>query len=116
MTVVNHMLRTNNMQSDTTGIDVGGMKVERPLIAVPNSGAQLLRVSASADWSTAVVSLAFYSVNAQGRKIADHATCQVRITANQTWLQDWKRNSYLIKSRVTSLHNGVDAGESHKMK
>ena len=114
--MANHMLKANNMQSDTTGLDVGDMKVERPLIAVPNSGAQLLRVSASADWSTKVVSLAFYSINAHGRKIADHATCQVRITANQTWLQHWKRSSYLIQSRITSLHRGVDGGDSHKVK
>lgn len=116
MTMADHLLKSNNMQTDTTGLDVRDMKVERPLIAVPNSGTQLLRVSASADWSSKVVSLAFYNINAQGRKVADNATCQVKITTNQTWLQDWKRNSYLIKSRVASLHKGVDGGNSHKMK
>jgi len=116
MTMADHMLKANNMQSDTIGLNAGDMKVERPLIAVPNSGPQLLRVSAVAHWSTNIVSLAFYSVNAQGSKIADHATCQVTITQKQTWLEDWKRNSYLVKSRVTSLHKGVDEGESHKMK
>lgn len=112
----NYMLKANNIQNDATGLDVGNMKVERPLIAVSDSGAQLLRISASAHWSDKIVSLAFYSINTQGRKIADHATCQVRITTNQTWLQDWKRTSYLIKSRIISLQKGVDEGDSHKMK
>ena len=114
--MVEYMLKANDIQSDTTGLDAGDMKVEKPLIAVPDSGPQLLRISASADWSTNVVSLAFYSVNDQGKKLANHATCQVRITPKQTWLLDWNRNSYLIKSRIASLHKGVDEGESHKMK
>lgn len=103
------------MQSDTTGLDVADMKVEKPLIALPNSGTQLLCASASADWLSKVVSIAFYSNDAQGRETA-HATCQVRITANQTWLQDWARSSYLVRSRVASLHKCVDEGEAHKMK
>ncbi|KAL2012344.1 hypothetical protein VTN00DRAFT_5062 [Thermoascus crustaceus] len=114
-TMTNYMLKKNNMQSDTTGLDVADMKVEKPLIALPNSGTQLLRASASADWSSKVVSIAFYSKDAQGRETT-HATCQVRITANQTWLQDWARSSFLVRSRVASLHKGVDEGEVHKMK
>jgi naphtho-gamma-pyrone polyketide synthase len=116
MAMADYLLKVNNMPIDTTGLDVGTMKVERPLIADPNSGTQLLRVSASADWANKIISLAFYSINAQGRKNADHATCRVGITTNQTWLQDWKRNSYLIKSRIVSLHKSVDGGDSHKLK
>lgn len=104
------------MHSSSSGLDVGEMKVEKPLIGVPDGRQQLLRVAASADWSSQTISMAFYSVNEQGRKNSDHAKCQVRITANQTWLQDWKRNSYLIKSRMESLHSGVDRGNSHKLK
>lgn len=110
------MLKANNMQNDTTGLNVGDMKVDKSLIADFNGVTQLLRVFASANWSTKVVSLALYSINAQGSKIANHAECQVKITENQSWLQEWKRNSYLIKSRVTSLHKGVDEGDSHKIK
>ncbi|KAL2002415.1 hypothetical protein VTN02DRAFT_6839 [Thermoascus thermophilus] len=115
LTMTNYMLKKNNMQSDTTGLEVADMKVEKPLIALPNSGTQLLCASASADWSSKVVSIAFYSKDAQGRKTA-HATCQARITADQRWLQDWSRSSYLVSSRVASLHKCVDEGEAHKMK
>ena len=115
MTVANYMLKAESMEREITGIDVADMKVERPLIAV-SSSAQLLRVSATAKWSTNIISLTFYSVNTQGKKIADHATCKVKITPSQRWLLDWKRTSYLIKNRITALNKGVDDGVSHKMK
>ena len=115
MTIANYMLKSNKVQSHNSGIDVADMKVERPLIAISNS-AQILRVSASAEWATNVILLTFYSINAQGRKTADHATCKVKITTSQAWLQDWKHNSYLIRSRIKALHKGVDEGDSHKMK
>ena len=110
------MLKANNAWTETTGLDCSTVKVERPLIASANNGSQLLRVSASAGWSKNIISLAFFSVNASSRKIADHATCLVKITENQTWIEDWKRNAYLIKSRITSLRQDVDGGNSHKMK
>ena len=115
MTMADYMLKSKNLRSDKPGLNVADMKVERPLIAVVGS-AQLLRVSASADWSTNVVQLAFYSINGQGRKVADHATCKVRISTSQAWLQEWKRNSYLIRSRIKTLHKAIDDGDSHKMK
>jgi naphtho-gamma-pyrone polyketide synthase len=116
MTMVNYMLKANGMDINHTGLDVGTMKASRPLVGDPNGNAQLLRVSASADWSAEVVSISFFSVNALGRKIADHATCLVRIVTSHNWLQEWRRSSYLIKSRINSLCKGVDSGESHKMK
>jgi naphtho-gamma-pyrone polyketide synthase len=116
MCMADHMLKAKGMPTDGTGLNVCKMKVEKPLISNPSSGMQLLRVSASVDWSTRILSLAFYSMNAQGKKVADHATCQVRITEKQQWLEEWKRNSYLIQSRIAALHQGVDGGDSHKMK
>ena len=115
MTIAEHILKSNNVSTDSTGFDCADMKVERPLIAGLNT-VQILRVSASMEWRTNVVSLAFYSINAQGRKTADHATCKVVVTAGQAWAQDWKRNSYLVRSRIQGLLNSVDHGNSHKMK
>jgi naphtho-gamma-pyrone polyketide synthase len=116
MCMANYMLKAKGMPTDGTGLDVCKMKVEKPLISNPANGVQLLRVSASANWSTRILSLAFYSMNSQGRKVADHATCQVHITEKQQWLEEWKRNSYLIQSRVNALHKGVDGGDSHMLK
>ena len=115
MTIADYMLKSNDVSTDSIGLDCADMKVERPLIAGSNS-VQILRVSASLEWRTNVVSLAFYSINAQGRKAADHATCKIKITTGQAWAQDWKRNSYLVRSRVKALLNSVDDGNAHKMK
>ncbi|KFY41333.1 hypothetical protein V494_03051 [Pseudogymnoascus sp. VKM F-4513 (FW-928)] len=116
MTIAKYMMRAINMQASDTGLDIGDMKVDKPLIAIPAGSSQLFRVSALAKWPLKTISLAFYSVNGQGGKKADHATCHVKLTSNQSWLQDWKRNAYLIKSRIASLHRGVDEGDSHKLK
>ena len=113
--MVDYMLKSSDLQLNNAGLNVADMKVERPLIASSNIS-QILRVSASANWSSNLVLLSFYSINAHGRKIADHATCKVMVTTDQTWLQDWRRNSYLIRSRMKALHNGVDQGDSHKLK
>ena len=94
------------------------MKIDRPLIASPDSTSQLLQVSASADWSRCEVSLAFFSVNAECQKIADHAICTVKITQapSTLWIQDWSRLAHLILGRVSSLQKSVDEGDSHKLK
>ncbi|KAM3080309.1 hypothetical protein ACMFMG_005270 [Clarireedia jacksonii] len=116
MTIADYMLRANGMNEDGTGIDVGTMKATRPFIANSNGGAQLLRISANAGWSTRTISISFFSANNLGKKIADHGTCLVRITSSRNWPQEWKRKSYLIKSRINALAKGVDSGESHKLK
>ena len=115
MTIANYMLRSNKVPSGDSDFDLVDMQVERPLIATSDT-AQVLQISACAKWATNFILLVFYSVNAQGKKTAEHATCKVRIATGQAWLQEWNRNSYLIKSRIKALHDGVDNGNSHKMK
>ncbi|OCK90224.1 polyketide synthase [Cenococcum geophilum 1.58] len=117
LTVVRYMLQANNMPADI-GLDCTNMKVDRPLIASPDSTSQLLRVSASADWSRGEVSLALFSVNAESRRIADHAICTVKVTQAPAalWLQEWKRLTHLIQGRISSLQRSVDDGYSHKLK
>lgn len=116
LTMTDYMLRKVQMQTDNIGLDVGNMQIDQPLIAIPTENTQLIRISASADWKSNVITFSLYSVNYQGKKTTSHATCQVRISPNQTWQQDWKRNAYLIKSRISMLRKGVDEGDSHKLK
>lgn len=94
------------------------MKVDRPLIASPDISSQLLRVSASADWSRSEVSLALFSVSAESQKIADHATCTVKVTRApaELWLENWNGLAHLVQGRISSLQKGVDEGDSHKLK
>ena len=110
------MLKGINVTGSDVGVDVSTMKVDKPLIALPEKSSQLLRISATANWSSNNIALAFYSVNDAGKKTANHATCQVKVVSDQTWRQEWKRVSYLIKSRISALEKGVNDGDSHKMK
>ena len=96
-------------------MDVSSMVVVKPLIAT-GTGPQLFRASAVADWAKSRVEISIYSVTAQGKKQADHAHCTVQLGNHDEWRRDWKRNAYLIKSRIQGLHNGVDGGQSHKLK
>ena len=113
MTIVNYMLKPNSVQSDTSGFDVADMTVGRPLmryLTAPNYFASQYPQNGSQ------ASFCFYSVNAQGRKTANYVIFKVRITIDQRWLQNWKRNSYLFKCRIKAPHNGVNHSKTHKIK
>ncbi|KAF4628134.1 hypothetical protein G7Y89_g10013 [Cudoniella acicularis] len=118
LTVVRYMCQENNMPADDLGLDCANMKIDRPLIASPDSTSQLLRVSASADWPRGEVSLTLFSVNSESRKIADHAVCTVKLTQAPPalWLSEWKRLAHFVQGRISSLQRSVDDGGSHKLK
>ena len=116
LTITKYMMKSNGLFNDDVGLDCGGMSVQRPLISQSSSTSQLLRVSAKADWAKQEVLLSFFSVDAKARKLADHASCIVKIGERQSWLDDWKHHAYLITSRISSLHQAVDSGAAHKLK
>ena len=95
-------------------MDVSDMVVDKTLIATGST--QLLRASGTADWSTRRLTVEFYTVNADRKKLLSHAKCTVRFGDSEAWLKDWKRSAYLIQSRIKSLRNSVEEGQSHKMK
>lgn len=111
-----YMLKSKGRNPDNVHLDVGDMKIDKPLILQTDIDSQLFHAFASADWSSDQVSVELYSVSAQGKKLSGHAKCDVKIWTDQTWAHDWKRISYLISSRIKNLHDAVDGGESHKMK
>ncbi|KAL9618840.1 MAG: hypothetical protein Q9160_006499 [Pyrenula sp. 1 TL-2023] len=115
-TVAQYMLKSNDKWTQDTGLDCGAVKIDRPLVAIPDIGPDLLRVSATADWSLGSISLTFFSVGTPLKSTVQHATCVVNIAPRQTWTEDWKRNVYLIQGRISSLHKNVDEGRSHKLK
>lgn len=96
-------------------MDVSNMNIKKPLIASGN-GPQLFRASASADWNARCVLINFYSVTTDGKKTADHANCIVNFEDTEGWLKEWRRNVYLIKSRIDSLEQDVKQGQTHKIK
>jgi len=114
LTLGDYLITNSKTKPNATSMDVADMVVKNPLIATGEK--QLFRASAIADWANKKIAVQIYSVNTEGKKTIDHANCTVKLGDNDAWLADWKRNSYLIRSRINALHNGVDDGQTHKIK
>ncbi|KAL2010566.1 hypothetical protein VTN00DRAFT_6373 [Thermoascus crustaceus] len=97
------------------GLDVSNMTVPKPLIA-KDSGEQLFRASATADWAEKSALVQIYAVNADGKKTTDHGSCTVKFSDCSIWQQEFKRIEYLIKRSVDRLQQSAEDGQSHKMK
>ncbi|KAF6235872.1 hypothetical protein HO173_006068 [Letharia columbiana] len=110
LTVADYLLQAAKTDTKGIGMDVSDMTVNKPLIATGN-GPQLVRASASADWNARRVLIDFYSVTGDGNKTANHANCTVDFENTDGWLKEWRRNAYLIRSRIDSLEQGVEQGQ-----
>ncbi|KAJ0114474.1 hypothetical protein J7T55_004717 [Diaporthe amygdali] len=116
LTIAHYMVGEAGHAAEPIGFDVSSMRVEAPLIALPNEKTHVFRISAQADWRLNQINMTLGSVNETGRITRLHATCVVLVTSNQTWLDDWKRLGYLVQSRVDSLSKGVVEGNCHHIK
>ncbi|KAL1970787.1 hypothetical protein VTN77DRAFT_2621 [Rasamsonia byssochlamydoides] len=97
-----------------SGLDICNMTVPKPLIA-KNVGPQLFRAAATADWNEKCASVQVYSVNTNGKKIADHASCLVKFSDCNVWREDWGRHAYLIRRSIDRLVQSAADGESHRL-
>ena len=115
-TIARYMLQANGLSSDL-GLDCADMKIDRPLVADPCSKPQLLRVSASADWTLDNISMSFFTLDIASQRTS-HATCVIKITraSAKIWLQQWKRSSHLIRGRIAFLRKSVEDGDAHRLK
>lgn len=104
------MMRKVAKDTEAIGLDVSDMTAPNPLVSRLDTEPQLYRVSASADWHNDLISFQIFSVNDQGKKTLVHANFVVRLTPKQAWLDEFKRNGYLIQSRIASLHASADGG------
>lgn len=116
MHLANYMLEQHSLSTESLAMNVGQMKVNKPLVSNPEMHSQLFRASAKANWSDKSVEVALFSVNSQGTKTIDHATCTVEFATPQTWSNEWKRNAYLIRSRIKALRRAVEDGDAHRLK
>ena len=115
LTLSDYLLKASNKETEGVGLEVSNMVVEKPLVA-HGKGTQLFRASASADWKTNKVIIEIYSVTTEGKKTTKHAQCVVNFAKQDDWLRDFKRNAYLIESRLQALQQGVHDGQSHNVK
>lgn len=120
MTVATYLLAQSPtpLPLDKTGLDVANVRVDNPLIARTTETSHLFRMSAQAEWSSNVIKMSIFSVDATGKRTTSHAKLEVRIAPQQNWFNEWKRNTHFITSRVDALSAAVhDAGaKTHMIK
>ncbi|KAK0718470.1 polyketide synthase [Lasiosphaeria miniovina] len=116
LTIASYMLQGPGLSLSTTGLDVTDVKVDSPLIAQPTETTHLFRVSAKADWRRKSITMSLFSVNAAGKRTTSHVVLEVRVFPEQQWVKEWKRNTHLISSRIEALNQGINSGNSHKLK
>ncbi|EKV10885.1 Conidial pigment polyketide synthase PksP/Alb1 [Penicillium digitatum] len=96
------------------GFDICNMVVPKPLIA--KGGTQLFRVSATANWTEESAKVQVWSVTSEGKKILDHASCNIKFFDPSPYELEWKRSSYLIKRSIEHLQESTISGQAHCMK
>ncbi|KAJ5507236.1 hypothetical protein N7527_009379 [Penicillium freii] len=96
------------------GFDICNMMVPKPLIA--KGGKQLFRVSATANWAEENANVQVWSVTPEGKKILDHASCNIKFFDPSPYGLEWKRSSYLIKRSIEHLQESTISGQAHRMK
>lgn len=116
LTIGDYLLVQSGRDVTKTFMDVSKMVVFKPVIAEENSTKQLFRVSATVDWNSQAAQFQFYTVSKEGKKLTDIAKCILKFSGSDSWTKKWKRNEYLIKTRIEKLHSGVNDGQSHKIK
>lgn len=116
MHIATYLMDRHGLSTDSIGLDVCQMQVEKPLVSDLKLGSQLFRVSAEIEWSRNKVTIETFSVNNQGKKTLSHATCAVEFVPAQKYLTEWRRNTYLIRSRIEALRQSVDHGDAHRLK
>ncbi|KAL9604622.1 MAG: hypothetical protein Q9219_000342 [cf. Caloplaca sp. 3 TL-2023] len=104
------------LRPDNAGVEMNvcKMEVSKPFIAEATAPkGQTIRLSATLQLANNRADLVFSS--GSGKSNTEHAKCHVEYGSGATWLQEWQRNSYLIKGRVESLKKAANAGTAHRM-
>lgn len=89
------------------------MTVPKPLIA--KTGKEQFRVSATANWADKCASVQVYSVTPEGKKLIDHASCEVKFFDCAAAELEWKRSSYLVKRSIQLLEDNALKGGAHRL-
>jgi naphtho-gamma-pyrone polyketide synthase len=113
LTLGDYLLKHSTIpDKEGLGMDITDVVAEKPLLW-KDEPSQLIRISASVDWSIKTVEVNIFSVNSEGRKTVDHARCRVKFGRSEEWLAEWKRHAYLVKDRIQRMQKNVhDDSES----
>ncbi|KAH7134406.1 hypothetical protein EDB81DRAFT_903350 [Dactylonectria macrodidyma] len=116
LNITTYLMEQQSMPTEDMGMDVCCMRIQKPLVLNVNMQTQRFRISAVANWAENCVKVAIFSVNDQGSKLIDHATCSVELVPVQTWTKEWNRSAYLVLSRIEDLRRAANEGNTHRLK
>lgn len=117
LTVGDYIYKQVNPGTDSPGINVCNMEVPKPLIAqIPQPAqGQHIEMEATADLAQGSVKVLFRSVQPDGKKIQDHATCTVRFEDKAAWAEEWARYNFMVKAQIDTLTAKTMTGGAHKV-
>ncbi|KAG8528459.1 Type I Iterative PKS [Bacidia gigantensis] len=116
LTIGDYLVHRYNPNSRNSSLDIADMSVVKPLIASKDQSTQLVRAVAKVDWFMNAGRVEIFSVNTDGKKTTDHASCALRYGDGHTWQAEWQRAAYLIQPQLTRLREDVDTGNTNLMK
>ena len=114
-TIADYVYKQLHPSITKVDLNVCNMKVEKPLIAQEN-GPQLFRVSGVYDANANSINFELFSVTSEGKRATTHATCGVKYESAETWLSGWERSTFMVKSRIERLLDGVQNGNNDLVK
>lgn len=118
LTLFNHLLQKSTLSDkDELGAEVRSMFVAKPLI-LDSGSSQHIKLSASVNWITRTAAFNVCSISPSERLTTAHASCVGTFSPRKTWLEGWRRQEFLVKSRIGCLHKAVhdDSASAHCVK
>ncbi|TVY85206.1 Non-reducing polyketide synthase terA [Lachnellula suecica] len=112
ITVAGYMYRKIH-KSEGVGIDVRHLEISKPIIPKESKGKQIVRITATADKSLKLVTVNYNTPSSDGTWEL-HATCNVEFGDTKSWVADWSRVGYLIRSRMDVMAQGLKTGVTKK--
>ena len=112
MTIGDYIPKLLKFSSENLRCSVRDMHVSKPLIVESIPKNQLLHIKLTGDFSQGHLALEFESPASTAKATATHhAKCILRFSDPASWLNEWSRSAYLIRSRIDILqHSGNNKG------
>ncbi|MCJ1434804.1 hypothetical protein MMC27_004174 [Xylographa pallens] len=117
LTLAGYLHRKLNKSTEYIPMDVRQLEIIKPLIAKGRDSKEqpVVRITATAERPLGLVKISYNSVSQDGSVGDLHASCVVEYGDTKSWLADWSRMAYLIRSRIDVLAQGADVGKYKKV-
>ncbi|MCJ1247156.1 hypothetical protein MMC30_004368 [Trapelia coarctata] len=106
LTIGDHVTKRLGLSADKLWGGIYNMEVSQPLIVgpmAPPPGHQLLHIKVGGDVSEKQLNVEFETTSSDAKGTKHHAKCIIRFGDPESWMREWARSAYLIKSRIDGL-------------